>query len=178
MNKKKIPVLAPVVVGILLLLVCALYGWYMLPGDGRSVRFTNGFYAQDNQEPQEFTMPFITLGNGRMFTVTVDMYYPESLPGRVRFIPDDCLDSVEINGKRIESSQLPTCPEHGIGVVLDVSSYLAPGKNQVKARVRDLGGPTALYIEPDRDTTLPKILLYVCAFVLVGYIAFTTKLDR
>jgi len=76
-----------------------------------------------------------------------------------RFIADDCIHEIRVNGHRIQNENLPVCDYvHGTSITL--APYLHTGTNHINILIRNKGGPGGLIIRPQlRDPQLLTILL-------------------
>jgi len=93
---------------------------------------------------------------------------------QLRFIPDDYLLDLEINGIRYPLQRVPGSKrmDYVHGLVLDLSGYLVDGPNTIHAKISNAGGATGLKIQPARNDASGVLALVVLGIGLCG-LAFT-----
>jgi hypothetical protein len=88
-------------------------------------------------------------------------------PWFLYFAPDDCVDTVWVNGKMLTDGSIPFC-DFRIGTSLNLSRSLVVGENTITLDMRNLGWPAGLDVSiPPHD---PLTLLFValwCVFVVL-----------
>lgn len=126
--------------------------------------FNHATYLVGNDgEETPFTMPLsITTGENVEVHVSLTMHVPVGMT-RLRFIPDDCLQSLTVNGQMVGGNELPFC-DYSKGRMLDLSDVVKPGENSIQAIVKNAGGPAAFTIKPALGAGLR-----VAALVLLGF---------
>jgi Dolichyl-phosphate-mannose-protein mannosyltransferase len=121
---------------------------------------------RDNDGPQveaELPMRFDS-GNTRIDkSITFDLKLGVVAPRRYHIVPDDCLESLVINGEEYDG-EIPFC-DFSKGRIVDLGGYLQRGTNTIEARIRNDGGPGAFDFGASwRD---PSLLALFAAIALV-----------
>lgn len=104
-----------------------------------------------------------------LFTGTVNHHWYSQ--NKVTIIPDDCLNSVEVNNILIDLTYIPESSRCNIenGFILNLGSYLTNGKNQIKFKLLDYGGAYKIFVRPtiaDPIYLFLFILLVNCIIIL------------
>ncbi len=96
---------------------------------------------------------------------------------RLRIIPDDCIASLQINGKPIDVSRLSGRCDWAHGTELDLAPYLENGKNrlQVDIRKKDGVGGINLFAVPDLYHPFHMLFQFFAMLGLAGWIIFVAK---
>lgn len=133
----------------------------------------DGVYTVDGVA-EEFSMP-LRLRNAPAGDIIIlfGLHLAEHHPASFRIVPDDCLESLNINGEDVGDAGLPFC-DFTNGEVLDLSAYLQPGENIVIARISNGGGDAQLQWQPvwgNAAVFVPWLLLValitgLCLFLL------------
>lgn len=142
------------------------------------------------------TMEYISPGTGKPLVVNMPYHHHE--PGtfqmrgiwhlrplgssQLRVIPDDHLLGCTVNGKPVDLSVYPpgSLQDWARGFVLDLSSYLRPGPNEIVFDLRNQGGPGGLtaYAEPHNFAMgrhiLPGLALLLIALAVARRFSLST----
>ncbi len=140
-------------------------------------RWENVRYSFDGTQWEQGVLPLKLAGRQSNLTVEMDAYSSGIHPRRYRVLPDDCLESVEVNGKRITADQF--CDPQN-GRVVRVGSEFKKGINHVRMTVRDTGGETGLAIVMDPDDVLMQLfgLVWVLAVIAAGSWLIVTAVPK
>lgn len=140
-------------------------------------RFSKTVYTMEGQHPFAFTFPLNIPSKTRTFIVDTHISIPPFFTRHFRFIPDDCLTNLIVNGKTFLLPE-PMCL--GEGAEIDLSDYLATGDNTLRITIEDSGGRGRLDIRPsvsnDFLTNIGGIILCVTIF-LYGYLRLSLCQD-
>ncbi len=123
------------------------------------------------QATSELPLSVPTKGTGAILTMNFDL--PRWYPTHYRISPDDCLETLWINGQEVKNSILPICDLHGENV--NLSAYLKSGTNTLQAHLKDFGGDLQfnMQVTPVLDpifylAAIPLILSLVLLLRRVG----------
>jgi hypothetical protein len=123
-----------------------------------------GFVAQEKYESFE-RLPLARDVDAESIVVVSNIVVPKL--GQHRFFrvrPDDCVDSIVVNGNVMPSELTNFCDGEGPGRIFDFGPYMQSGKNVVNITVRNTGGPIGL----DMHASLtPLLLIAILAVVAV-----------
>lgn len=92
-------------------------------------------------------LPYYRKGsNGEMLDFTFTIDYADNQPAIFSIVPDDCIELLEINGKKVEltGEALYRHCDWKHGFRLDLAPYLHAGANSAHAVVRNVYGWTGL----------------------------------
>jgi len=64
-----------------------------------------------------------------------------------KFYPDDCILSIEVNGKAFPQEMVKKPCDYNNGTVLDLSEYMQEGLNRIELQIRNDGGPGGFRME-------------------------------
>ncbi len=95
-------------------------------------------YRYDSGTTHAIDLPFFVSSEGKKIDIRFPLTLPALHPNIFRVKPDDCIDSMEIDGKQVDD-RIAFC-DFGAGKPVDLSPYLRPGVNQVHAVLSDSGG--------------------------------------
>ena len=152
-------------------LTAFLYQQYFL----QQLHFSDVTYDLNGGEHIDGNMPLYVLTEGEtILTVRLLLDIPKGYPKSMRIIPDDCLESIAINGENVASDSLPICPPAAEGHVYDLTQYISTGKNVVQISVKDFGGLAALKIVPEYHvpSRIATASLYLFALLLAIFIPY------
>lgn len=134
-------------------------------------------YTTVDGTQKDFSMPLrLSSVDQGDYVVQFMLHLPAVHPHLFRIIPDDCLDSLEVNGQQITNG-LPLC-DFTNGAVFDLSDRLHGGQNSVVARVRNNGGDVQFVMQTSwRDLLLlvPSILIPVIITLYAVYVFMRRK---
>jgi hypothetical protein len=105
------------------------------------LNFVTPLYPVKEGEWEETDLPLYAFSAGNIVEVEFNAHVLAVHPWQFRIVADDCLQSLEINGKVVMDSKGNTfsfCNLEGKSV--NLSGYLTGGSNHIKARIRDDGG--------------------------------------
>ncbi len=161
-------------------LYCLLFlcvGIFLFFGTRLSVE--NVGYRQLNKE-RNATFPIAEhFRDGEKFEVFFDVRTKFGGAFALKVVPDDCAETVKINGNKISLSHFPGRCDYGNGFVLpsDSIAKYADGKNvHFEFLVRNNGGVGGLDVKPEMLSSAAGILSYV--LLLVSFTAFFAFLLR
>ncbi len=122
----------------------------------------NHLYSYEQETQESFEFPLKIAGDRKgIFSVRFTLDNGFIPTKKFHIVPDDCLESLEINGAAVQDVTLPFC-DYTNGRTFDLSAYLQPGENTVLARIRNDGGDTLLRFDrawSDLTIFLPLTLL-------------------
>ena len=133
-----------------------------------SPRFETGTYHIQNK-PEKNTFDYPLLFKEK--SVTVEMTLPFTLgmvhPTLFRLTPDNCLTKLIVNGQEVKDSALPAC-DYVQGHVFYLAPYLRSGKNEIRATIKNYGGPGGLHIRvPYWDQLFLMIHIFFGVFAVL-----------
>jgi hypothetical protein len=143
------------------------------------VSTSDGIYIIDNEDETEFTLPLKLQGMDdanrieARFILTLGFAYPSIF----HIVPDDCLESLEINGQRVTNAGLPFC-DFVNGKSVDLAPYLRPGDNTVIAEISNGGGDANLLFQTswaDPVISFPVFLIGALILLLALFILLEKK---
>lgn len=104
-------------------------------------------YAVDGQESTEGKIPLSFPSRGNTISVDVPVTISQLTPRSLSIRPDDCLDTLKVNGIPVATDILPFC-DYTRGRTLDLHAYLHSGENILTLSIRDHGGMGGIDIRP------------------------------
>jgi len=128
--------------------------------------------------PYSESFPISThkIKNNSEFSVSFNMDVKENKNVVYRFHPDDCILSIEINGKAYPQEKIKGPCDYGNGTVIDLSEYTQKGLNRVEFQMKNsYGGPGGLRIDYPyegfssvgfKQILFSILLLIIAAFIL------------
>ena len=147
-------------IGLTLTIVCAVPFLMLL-----WPRSAHRQYSINGAAPQAFDFPLkISNAASGDFTVSFALNLAPIFPTTFHILPDDCLESMIINGRHVEDKQIPFC-DYANGKTFDLAPYLHHGTNTVVAHVRNNGGDAQLFFRPTWNNPALFVPL-LCVFVL------------
>ena len=130
---------------------------------------TNATVQFFDGKEQTVSMPFeYTVFPSPHYTVRLDMYRTRFSPTVFQLIPDNCIDTLEINGTIVEEVTYLCTDKSGEKVQL--AAYLKTGQNTMKIQMRDKGWYTGLNIRSSAFDPM-NILLIVLLLALIRWYA-------
>lgn len=118
-----------------------------------------------------YSLPISVASNMKTLELKFQLVLPTVAPSWYHFQPDNCLQTLTVNGKNVSSPVIPFC-DYQYGRILDLGSYLHPGDNLVELTIKNSAGPGGFSFRPvpsDPIVFLPA-LIGVLFFVLVGFL--------
>lgn len=135
---------------IIFVVTTVLFSWAMLAllaiYQFSTPVFFSGTY-DDGEGKTSFNMPlntFDTADTADLVYVELDMYLSSLYPRSYKFLPDDCLEDMWINGVHVQEEEAFFCSLKGRNIYL--WDYLEKGVNHLKITLRDFGGLVSLRI--------------------------------
>jgi len=129
------------------------------------MRFENGQYITEGNDPIAFEHPLVRGSDAASFTVELDVIVPFFHSNVVHIIPDDCLKELWVNDQSVQLTQ-QICWQDGGAV--NLRGYLHTGKNHIRAIIDDRGGMARFKIRPsiEKDPlySIPTVLLIAGLF--------------
>jgi hypothetical protein len=107
------------------------------------------------------TLPLSTESKGKVLLVRLEMRLSAVHPTLFRIIPDDCLQSLTVNGKAVDDPQMGFC-DYGAGRHIDLGRYIHAGANLLEAKVGDSGGRGGFSVEAS-----PRDPVIIALFIIV-----------
>jgi Gpi18-like mannosyltransferase len=146
-----------------LLALCALTAivelWRSsLPSFGPAV------YQYENAPAQTAVLPLSVPSAGQALRIGATVHLPVIHPILFSVVPDDCLESLVINGARVPFST-PTCLDHG-GRAIWLAGKLHAGTNTIEAHIADYGVVGGLRIGVSLGD--PVLLVAVALALAIG----------
>lgn len=135
-------------------------------------------YALEDREEEPFEFP-LKIGGDRkgllraQFTMELGLWHPTAF----LIIPDDCLETLEINGQAVDDRSLPFC-DYTNGRTFDLSDHLHAGENTIVATIRNHGGDALLHFERswgDLTLLVPFFLLPLLLLALILFLYGTLR---
>lgn len=128
-------------------------------------------YRFDGKEAGTGQNPLFVKSEGDHLFLRFSLFLPVGLPTTFKIKPDDCIDTLTINGKDVSADKAKYCDYTVFGRSLDLSEYLKKGENTFVVRLRDTGGKAGIRVTP-HYTSLPFLLLnHSPLFLVVLYVA-------
>jgi len=147
------------IVGELLLIVLAT-GLFLAAFNQAQPDFKNAEYRMERAKAWQSFTPPLTFNSGRTFVdVRITMVLSALHTSTYRFIADDCIHEIRVNGHHIQYEDLPVC-DYVHGTSISLAPHLHAGTNQINILMLNKGGPGSLDIRPQlRDPQLFTVLL-------------------
>jgi len=93
------------------------------------------------------------------------------------FHPDDCILSIEINGKTFPQEMIKKTCDWRVGTVLDLSEYIQKGLNRIEFQIRNNGGPGGLRIESHISAMFRYLLFFALLLIVFVFVLRKFKLS-
>jgi hypothetical protein len=110
------------------------------------------------------------------FTLGLNIVHPQSY----LFVPDDCVQSIQINGQNVEDAQIPFCDIRGKAI--HIGRYVSIGDNAVTVVVENKGGDTGFTVHPawysDWVSRVVQLCLVVSALAWGAFFVFRSDQTR
>ncbi len=101
-----------------------------------------------NGVSEEKVLPVTGIPAHTDFTISFNLELKEGEEPVYTIIPDDCILSIEVNGKIFPQSRIGNLCDYTQGVELDFSEWTKTGSNQLVVKTRNHGGPGGLKVNP------------------------------
>lgn len=125
-------------------------------------------YSFDNKETHTTPFPLSVSTAGSTLQASFTVHLASVHPNVFTIVPDDCLDSLSINGFTVEGQDiLPVC-DYEKGKTMNLSHFLKPGDNKFAVRMRDFGGSGGITMRADIADPLAFTFASLFALVLFG----------
>lgn len=109
-----------------------------------------GTYRADGHAPEVLDLPLELQDDVKTIVATFPLHVSFLRPHRIKLIPDDCVQRVEVNGQVLRDPAVHFC-DYIRGREFDLSPYLHTGDNEVKVTVSNAGGPSGLDVTLHSD---------------------------
>jgi len=132
------------------LLLLALAWFWIIPTKSN---ISNVVLTVDGTSSSEsFPISTYKIKNNSEFSISFNLDIKENKNVVYKFYPDDCILSIEINGKAYPQEMVKNPCDYGNGTVLDLSEYTQEGLNKIEFRMKNsYGGPGGLRIDYPYD---------------------------
>jgi len=100
--------------------------------------------------PSSESFPISThkIKNDSEFSISFNIDVKENEKAVYKFHPDDCILSIEINGKVFPQKMIKRPCDYGNGTLIDFSKYVQKGLNRIEVQMKNsYGGPGGLRID-------------------------------
>jgi len=94
------------------------------------------------------------------------------------FHPDDCILSIEINGKTFPQEMIKEPCAQRNGIILDLSEYIQKGLNRIDFQIRNNGGPGGLRIENLHSAMYRYLLFFALLLTVFVFVLKKFKLSN
>ena len=133
-------------------------------------QYTNVLHRQvGEKEWQTHEYPFYLSLPAGAYEVSLVMKSKFLRYTRFQFIPDNCIESMSVNGNTIPEDLFPFC-DYWFGEVIDLSPYLKRGENSFLFTVGNDGGTSKIHIFTANRDPLLLFLHGLLLFVIGVYI--------
>lgn len=151
--------------GVLLFLYC--------PAKIRNVVLTQ------NGVQREISLPFAEkIGDGAIFNVSFDVEQKIEGPFEMRVVPDDCAESVEINGKKMSLADVDGHCDYSRGFVISdstISKYRNGSINHFDFKIRNGGGNGGINISLEEKALYLNVTWYFILTLLALLCVFLIR---
>ena len=126
---------------------------------------------QDETTPHSYSqLPYLkwSTDESNRFIVTALLQNPALSSGRIQVTPDDCLESIEINGIAVPTvtNAKPAWRCHPSLYSIDLSDYLQRGGNKLRMVFSDIGGVYGLNARGQFDLEAIITIVALCSLAL------------
>jgi hypothetical protein len=136
----------------------------VLTVDGQSYAESLPLETYKIKEHSNFSISFNIVRNNKYF-----VYY---------FYPDDCILSIEINGKTFPQEMIKEPCAQRNGIILDLSEYIQKGLNRIDFQIRNNGGPGGLRIENLHSAMYRYLLFFALLLAVFVFVLKKFKLSN
>lgn len=127
------------------------------------------YQIEDSSTVHKFTFPLVTTTEeAKQLLIQWDLQWARFRAKKYTFIPDDCLESIVINGRQVYSEQIPFC-DYDRGRTLDLEEYLVPGLNSFEVVLHNSGGRAGLVFSTANQDFI-FLLLHILFFSSISII--------
>lgn len=146
------------------LCLCAAFLWMFLAETFPTVGGVR--YHYDNQPEQVGRFPLNIDTAGKQLDIRFPLVLGFFHPRVYHLVPDDCVESMDINGKKVDADFFPLC-DYTLGRHVNLGPWLQQGVNDVHMVVNDAGGRGGLFF--DVSTRDPLVLLIAIIAVIIFF---------
>ena len=127
------------------------------------VKVTRNNRIENIQLPYSVDMP-----DNEIFIISLNLLVKDKSTAKFNIIPDNCLQGVSINGKKIPLDGIQGLCDWSKGAYFDFSEYIREGLNGIEFHVANSGGPGGLRIEiPYNGFDSFSLMHYIFALLLL-----------
>jgi len=138
--------------------------------------FPTVHYTMHGRQQTPSALPMLVPTETEQFSIDASMYIPKGGSNIVTIVPDDCIQSLSVNGQVIKDDRFPFCGNGVRGILINLGENTAHGWNMLHAEITDHGGYAGFSISA-LDRFSPIVLFITAslliATVLYGYIRLT-----
>lgn len=158
-----------------MLVFCVFLASVSLFNNMSGVEYGNVTYHFRGDDTQQGELPLDIPGDTeRLLEVTIGLSLHHVHPSVFFIRPDDCLEAVNVNGKRLKGFKA-YCSYNDIGQAVDFSPLLKAGHNTVVLTIRDEGGDSGVKMVVSR---LDALLIFKLLLLLTGTTVFLLFIRR
>lgn len=125
------------------------------------------------QGQEAIDLPLHRASGGKRFDIQMTFDLSPLFPSVYRIVADDCIESIQINGKQAPPELAPFCSLDGRDA--RIGSLLRPGSNTIALTLRDDGGVLAFDFSPSYADPLRLTLLLLGLAVVAWYAWSSTR---
>jgi hypothetical protein len=132
--------------------------------------FSDVQYTFGTTEFSGATLPLRVKDGGPNIIVRTTIQLANIYPKLYHIIPDDCLVSIVIDGKKVDDKAVKFC-DYTKGKVVNLGPYLSPGTHQVEFLVSNgPKGPGALSVAPSGSDPVVMALSVAFLLLMLGFL--------
>jgi hypothetical protein len=135
-----------------------LLGWAKHVSEPTFSRAAYFFEGTPDQQQSGDLPVLITSQNNENLHVSFDLTLGQLFPTVYRIKPDDCLNSVSINGQQLQTPDVQFC-DYGSGRPINLEPYLKSGVNHVQIVIGDQGGQVGIKMQSDGSDPLLTLII-------------------
>jgi len=129
-----------------LLPLLALAGFWIIPAESNISDIV--LTVEGTPYSESFPISTYKIKNNSNFSISFNLDIKENKNLVYKFHPDDCILSIEINGKAFPQEKVQNPCDYSNGTVLDLSEYMQVGLNRIEVQMKNsYGGPGGLRID-------------------------------
>ena len=133
-----------------------------------SLDIRNVQYSFAEGELRPGVIPLFVPTEDKRMDVQLELHLPRFHVSQVRIKPDDCIESLEINGTPVDDEKMKFC-DYDSGRTLSLARYLQPGANTLHFVLRDDGGLGGVNVSLDRADLLVLFSDLLLLALIGGY---------
>ncbi|GBU25795.1 hypothetical protein R83H12_02453 [Fibrobacteria bacterium R8-3-H12] len=101
-----------------------------------------------NDKTENIKLPYSAdMAGGEVFIISCNLSVKNEKTAKFKVIPDDCLQEISINGKKIPLDGIQGLCDYSRGADFDFSKYVKEGLNHFEFRIQNNGGPGGFRVE-------------------------------